>query len=118
MKITRADELASIVCDKLCKYPLMANSQEQLEEICEDCPLVQAMLPEVRSDNNRYERMEGTPERFADTLMQFQDGTDLSPMYCCKAECRKMQEECEDFACTDERLRGCILEWLSGDDAK
>ena len=33
MKITRADELRSIVCDKLCKYQLMANSKEQLEEI-------------------------------------------------------------------------------------
>lgn len=81
MKITRADELCSIVCDKLCKYPLMASGQEQLEEICADCPLVQAMLPEIRSDNNRYERMAGTPERLADTLMQIQDGTDLSPMY-------------------------------------
>ena len=53
MKITRADELCSIVCDKLCKYPLMANSQEQLEEICEDCPLVQAMLQEIRNGNDR-----------------------------------------------------------------
>lgn len=118
MKITRADELCSIVCDKLCKYPLMANSQEQLEESCADCPLVQAMLPEIRSDNNRYERIAGTPERFADTLMQFQDGADLSLMYCLKAECREMQDECKDFACTDERLRGCILEWLSGDEHK
>lgn len=49
MKITRADELVSIVCDKLCKYPLMASGQEQLEESCADCPLVQAMLPEIRS---------------------------------------------------------------------
>ena len=118
MKITRVDELVSIVCDKLCKYPLMANSQEQLEEICADCPLVQAMLPDIRSDANRYERMAGTPERFADTLMQFQDGADLSPMYCLKAECRKKQDECGDFTCTDERLRGCILEWLSGDEHK
>lgn len=118
MKITRADELVSIVCDKLCKYPLMASGQEQLEEICADCPLVQAMLPEIRSDNNRYERMAGTPERFADTLMQIQDGTDLSQMYCCKAECRKKQDECEDFTCTDDMLRDCILEWLSGDEHK
>lgn len=118
MKITRADELCSIVCDKLCKYPLMANSQEQLEEICADCPLVQAMLPEIRSDNNRYERMAGTPERFADTMMQIQDGAGLSPMYCiiCKEECWKKQGECEDFTCTDDRLRDCILEWLSGDE--
>lgn len=118
MKITRADELCSIVCDKLCKYPLMANSQKQLDEICADCPLVQAMLPEVRSDNNRYERMAGTPERFADTLIQIQDGTDLSQMYCCKAECRKKQNECEDFTCTDDMLRDCILEWMSVDEHK
>lgn len=118
MKITRADELVSIVCDKLCKYPLMASGQEQLEESCADCPLVQAMLPEIRSDANRYERMAGTPERFADTLMQIQDGADISPMYCIKAECRKMQDERDGFTCTDERLRGCILEWLSEDDAK
>ena len=72
----------------------------------------------IGCDNNRYERMAGTPERFADTLMQIQDGTDLSLMYCCKAECRKKQDECKDFACTDERLRGCILEWLSGDEHK
>lgn len=39
-------------------------------------------------------------------------------MYCLKAECREMQDECKDFACTDERLRGCILEWLSGDEHK
>lgn len=58
------------------------------------------------------------PGQFADTLMQIQDGADLSPMYCCKAECRKMQEECEDFTCKDDMLRDCILEWLSGDEHK
>lgn len=26
--------------------------------------------------------------------------------------------QCKDFTCTDDRLRDCILEWLSGDDAK
>ena len=62
--------------------------------------------------------MAGTPERFAETLMQIQDGTDLSQMYCCKAERWKMQDECEDFTCTGDMLRGCILEWLSGDEHK
>lgn len=109
MTLTRdeASELRRLL-DKIC------DGQQD----CAHCPLVQAMLPEIRSDNNRYERMAGTPDRFADTLMQIQDGTDLSPMYCCKAECRKKQDECGDFTCTDDILRDCILEWLSGDEHK
>ena len=62
--------------------------------------------------------MAGTPERFADTLMQIQDGQDLSPMYCLNAECQEMIDECEDFTCTDDMMRDCILEWLSEDEHK
>ena len=29
-----------------------------------------------------------------------------------------MQDECEDFTCTDDMLRDCILEWLSGEEHK
>lgn len=111
MKITRADELCSIVCDKLCKYPLMANSQEQLEEICADCPLEQAMLPEVRSDNNRYERMAGTPERFADTLIRSR--TEQISHRCTAA--RRSAGRCRKSArILPARTRGCGVVSLSG----
>lgn len=53
MKITRADELCSIVCDKLCKYPLMANSQKQLEEICTDDMLRDCILEWMSVDEHK-----------------------------------------------------------------
>ena len=33
------NEVTEIMCDKYCKWTFEADSQEALEEICNDCPL-------------------------------------------------------------------------------
>lgn len=33
------DKVSQAVCDYLCKYPEMGMEQEELDAICEDCPL-------------------------------------------------------------------------------
>lgn len=38
--ITRMlEEVAAEICDEYCKYPNELASQEELEKICEKCPL-------------------------------------------------------------------------------
>lgn len=37
------DEIAAKVCDELCKWPGMAKNADQLEEICEKCPVNEFM---------------------------------------------------------------------------
>lgn len=32
-------ELASEICDKYCRYPYEVKTEEDLYEICEDCPV-------------------------------------------------------------------------------
>ena len=46
MTMDRADELVSLVCDQLCRYPFECR-QEELDEICERCPLVEQLMKEV-----------------------------------------------------------------------
>lgn len=33
------ENIASQICDDYCKYPNEMNTEEELYEICEDCPL-------------------------------------------------------------------------------
>lgn len=47
LTIKEADELVSIVCDRLCKYPAECESEEELEDECESCPLIERLLKEV-----------------------------------------------------------------------
>lgn len=46
MKIEKADELVSLVCDQLCHLPFVMT-QEELDEKCESCPLVARLMEEV-----------------------------------------------------------------------
>ena len=49
MKVTTAvvDELVSLVCDQLCHYPYVITDQNELDEKCESCPLVERLMKEV-----------------------------------------------------------------------
>ena len=39
-KITQIlEEIAAQICDEYCKYPSQIASQEELDRICESCPL-------------------------------------------------------------------------------
>lgn len=46
MTATEADELVSLVCDQLCRYPFECQ-QNELDEKCERCPLVERLMKEV-----------------------------------------------------------------------
>lgn len=35
----KAEDAAAYVCDKLCRYPREVMEQEELDEICEGCPV-------------------------------------------------------------------------------
>ena len=47
MTISEVDELASLVCDELCRYPCEITDQDELDEKCESCPLVERLMKEV-----------------------------------------------------------------------
>ena len=49
MTVEEADELVSLVCDKLCHYPFVCAEQEDLDERCESCSLVERLLKEVKT---------------------------------------------------------------------
>ena len=34
-----AEDMAAHICDKLCRHPREITEQEELDEICEECPV-------------------------------------------------------------------------------
>ena len=52
MKLTieEADELTSLVCDRLCRYPY-ERTEEDLLDVCENCPLVERLLKAVKEES-------------------------------------------------------------------
>ena len=47
MTKSEADEVISLACDELCRYPYDITDQDELEEKCESCPLVARLMKEV-----------------------------------------------------------------------
>lgn len=35
----RINEISEAICDRYCKWPFNTETQEELNKICEDCPL-------------------------------------------------------------------------------
>lgn len=52
LTIHEADELASLVCDRLCKHPREC-AEEELENACESCPLVDRLLEEINKNGGK-----------------------------------------------------------------
>lgn len=46
ISVEEVDEIATIACD-LCHYPYVITSQQELEDKCEGCPLVERLMKEV-----------------------------------------------------------------------
>lgn len=59
----------------------------------------------------RYDKMAGTPERFADFFIKIYDRLDdETTQNLCKGMCVHCLDS--DINCTDENLKKCVLEWL------
>ncbi len=39
MDTERLEKITDKFCNRYCKYPHIAKEQEQLDDICEDCPM-------------------------------------------------------------------------------
>lgn len=39
LKQDKTEKILEIICDSLCKYPNMANTQDELDDYCDNCPL-------------------------------------------------------------------------------
>jgi len=37
--VTTLEEMCELMCDNYCRYPDTVASQEELDDICESCPL-------------------------------------------------------------------------------
>ncbi len=110
----QAKGIAGVVCGRLCKYPGLTSGEEQLAEICEACPFIEALEHEVNREpggRSNYARIAGTPERLAAFLRKACDAADLATNWCRDKSCWERLDD-EDFDCTDERLVACILCWL------
>lgn len=58
-----------------------------------------------------YDKLAGTPERFADFFVQIYDKlTDEVVEGYCQGMCRACDDD--DVNCTDENLKKCVLTWL------
>lgn len=44
------EEMLAIICDKLCKYPMMLLNQEELDNFCSECPLNKVKRIEVEEN--------------------------------------------------------------------
>ena len=67
----QANGIAGVVCGRLCKYPGLTSGEEQLAEICEACPFIEALEYELNQqlgERSNYARIAGTPERLAACL--------------------------------------------------
>lgn len=116
MTIKTGNQIATVVCERYCKYPGLTSGEEQLAEICASCAFIEALLDEVNrqaGERSNYARLAGTPERLAAFLMR-QGNADLSQHWCRDKSCKERMDD-EDFDCTDERLRACILRCLMED---
>ena len=49
LTIEQADEIVSLVCDRLCYHPFVCTEQEELDEKCECCPLVERLIKEIKT---------------------------------------------------------------------
>ena len=47
MTILEVDELLSLVCDELCRYPREITDRDELDDECESCPLLERLMKEV-----------------------------------------------------------------------
>lgn len=37
--VVKIEEICKAICDKYCKYPYEEHTEEEMDEICKDCPL-------------------------------------------------------------------------------